>query len=131
MLTLSVFNGKPYGGESAVIPLKMLLYLRALAFVQGMTLRALYEDCASRFLAEMPWTNSLKWRDGGRPKSVDSGWMRVDVRIPRDLADCLEDVARREGVGLADVLYTMLFWYSWVLYPPLHEQERRKKMQGG
>ncbi|MBU2825008.1 hypothetical protein HF283_13005, partial [Acidithiobacillus ferrooxidans] len=46
--------------------------------------------------------------------------------IPAHLADNLAEVSRRNGVGLPDVLYTMLYWYSWILYPPLQEQERRK-----
>ena len=126
MLTPSLFNGKPYAGESVVLPLKMYLYIQALAFVQGMTLRAVHEDCASRFLAEKAWEKGLQWRDGHRPALADPEWVEVNVRIPCDLADNLVEVSRRNGVGLPDVLYTMLYWYSWVLYPPLHEQERRK-----
>ena len=126
MLTPSLFNGMPYAGESTVIPLKMHLYIQALAFVQGMTLRAVHEDCASRFLAEKAWEKGLRWRDGRRPALTDPEWVEVSVRIPSYLADSLVEVSRRNGVGLPDVLYTMLYWYSWVLYPPLHEQERRK-----
>ena len=126
MLTPSLFNGMPYAGESTVIPLKMHLYIQALAFVQGMTLRAVHEDCASRFLAEKAWEKGLRWRDGHRPALADPEWVEVNVRIPCDLADNLVEVSHRNGVDLPDVLYTMLYWYSWVLYPPLHEQERRK-----
>lgn len=126
MLTPLLFNGKPYAGEAVIIPLKMYLYIQALAFVQGMTLRAVHEDCASRFLAEKVWEKGLRWRDGHRPALADPEWVEVNVRIPCDLADDLVEVSHRNGVGLPDVLYTMLYWYSWVLYPPLHEQERRK-----
>ena len=126
MLTASIFNGKPYAGGSTVIPLKMHLYLQALAFVQAMTLRALHADCAARFLAEKPWTSGLRWRDGRQPESADLGWVRVNVQIPEDLAIRLEKEAQREQVVLADALYTMLFWYAWALYPPLYEQERRQ-----
>jgi hypothetical protein len=125
MLTPSLFNGKPYAGESAVIPLKMHLYIQALAFIQGMTLRAVHEDCASRFLDEKAWEKGLRWRDGRRSLTGPE-WLEVNVRIPCDLADSLVEVSHRNGIGLSDVFYTMLYWYSWVLYPPLHEQERRK-----
>uniref|UniRef100_E6QCP4 Uncharacterized protein n=1 Tax=mine drainage metagenome TaxID=410659 RepID=E6QCP4_9ZZZZ len=104
----------------------MHLYIQALAFVQGMTLRAVHEDCASRFLAGKAWEKGLRWRDGHRPALSDPEWVEVHVRIPCDLADNLAEVSRRNGLGLPDVLYTMLYWYSWILYPPLHEQERRK-----
>ena len=125
MLTPSLFNGQPYAGESAVIPLKMHLYIQALAFIQGMTLRAVHEDCASRFLDEKAWEKGLRWRDGHRPLTGPD-WLEVTVRIPCDLADSLVEVSQRNGISLPDALYTMLYWYSWVLYPPLHEQERRK-----
>ncbi|WP_414041209.1 hypothetical protein ACJU26_03790 [Acidithiobacillus sp. M4-SHS-6] len=130
MLTPSLFNGMSYAGESTIIPLKMHLYIQALAFVQGMTLRAVHADCASRFLSEKAWEKGLRWRDGHRPALADPEWVEVNVRIPRDLADNLVEVSHRNGVGLPDVLYTMLYWYSWVLYPPLHEQERRKTKRG-
>jgi len=122
MRTSSLFNGMPYAGESTVIPLKMHLYIQALAFVQGMTLRAVHEDCASRFLAEEPWKKGLRGRDGRRPYPAGPEWVEVTVRLPVDLADRLSEV----GPSLPDALYTMLYWYSWVLYPPLYEQERRK-----
>lgn len=126
MLTKSLFNGMSYAGESTVIPMKIHLYIQALAFVQGMTLRAVHEDCASRFLVEKAWEKGLRWRDGHRPALVAPDWVKVDVRMPIDLADGLVEVSYRNGVGLPDVLYTMLYWYSWILYPPLYEQERRK-----
>lgn len=126
MLTPSLFNGMPYAGESTVIPLKMHLYIQALAFVQGMTLRAAHADCAYRFLAEKAWEKGLRWRNGHRPALADPEWVEVNVRIPRDLADDLVEISHRTGVGLPDVLCTMLYWYSWILYPPLVEQERRK-----
>ncbi|MDD5375617.1 hypothetical protein [Acidithiobacillus sp.] len=126
MLTPSLFNGMPYAGESTVIPLKMHLYIQALAFVQGMTLRAVHEDGASRFLAEKAWEKGLRWRDGHPPAVSGPEWVEVHVRIPAHLADNLAEVSRRNGVGLPDALYTMLYWYSWILYPPLQEQERRK-----
>lgn len=131
MLTPSLFNGKSYAGESTVIPLKMHLYIQALAFVQGMTLRAVHAECAALFLAEKAWEKGLRWRDGHRPALADPEWVEVNVRIPCDLAGNLVEVSHRNGVGLADVLYTMLYWYSWVLYPPLHEQERRKAREEG
>jgi len=126
MPTLSTFNGMPYAKESTVIPLRMHLYIQALAFVQGMTSRAVHEDCANRFLDGKAWEQGLRWRNGHRPARVDPDWMEVDVRIPLDLVDALAKVGRQQGVGLPDVLYTMLYWYSWFLYPPLIEQERRR-----
>jgi hypothetical protein len=129
MLTSSLFNGMPYAGDSAVIPVKMHLYIQALAFVQGMSLRAVYEDCATHFLAEAAWKKGLQWRDGRRPATSDPEWQAVHVRLPSELADRLVVVSQQQRVSLPDVLYTMLYWYSWFLYPPLYEQERRKSLR--
>ena len=131
MLTSSLFNGMPYGGDSAVIPVKMHLYIQALAFVQGMSLRAAFDDCATRFLAEEAWKKGLRWRDGHRPITADPEWAAVHVRLPSELADRLVVVSQQQGVSLPDVLYTMLYWYAWILYPPLSEQERRKSLRDG
>ena len=129
MLTPSLFNGMPYAGDSVVIPVKMHLYIQALAFVQGLSLRAAYEDCATRFLAEAAWKKGLQWRDGRRPATSDPEWQAVHVRLPSELADRLVVVSQQQRVSLPDVLYTMLYWYSWFLYPPLSEQERRKSLR--
>ena len=129
MLTPSLFNGMPYAGDSVVIPVKMHLYIQALAFVQGLSLRAAYEDCATRFLAEAAWKKGLQWRDGRRPATSDPEWQAVHVRLPSELADRLVVLSQQQRVSLPDVLYTMLYWYSWFLYPPLYERERRKSLR--
>ena len=126
-----IFSGKPYAEGRTVIPLRMSLYLQALAFAQGMTPRALHVDGAARFLDDRPWERGLAWRNGRRPETGDPEWAAVTVRLPRDLADRLDLVAHRESVHPADLLYTMLFWYAWALYPPLHEQERRRRLLQG
>ena len=136
-LRSSTFNGKPYAGSVTRIPLMMFLYLQALSFVQGMTLRGLYEDCSVRFLDGQPWAQGLppaglpparlRWREvPPEPISGLNGWVQVDVRLPQEQAEALYAVSLKEGVCMTAALYTMLYWYSWVLYPPLHEQERRK-----
>lgn len=128
----STFNGKPYAGSVTRIPVMMFFYLQALSFVQGMTLRGLYEDCAVRFLDGQPWSQGLpparlRWREvSPEPISGLNGWVQVDVRLPQEQAEALDAVSLKEGVCMTAALYTMLYWYSWVLYPPLHEQERRK-----
>ena len=79
-----------------MIPLKMHLYIQALAFVQGMTLRAVHEDCASRFLAEKAWEKGLRWWEWHRPALTDPEWVEVHVRIPAHLADKLVGDTRLE-----------------------------------
>jgi len=128
-MTPTSFNGKSYAAAAAVVPLKMHLYIRALAFVQAKTLQSLYTDCASRFLAAKPWGQGLPWRNGHRPAG-DPEWIEVRVRLPADLAHAVVELARASGIAVPDVLYTMLYWYSWFLYPPLHERERRTSQRG-
>ena len=75
MLTPSLFNGMPYAGEATVIPLKMHLYIQALAFVQGMTLRAVLRIAPPGF---WPKKRGRKDFDGGmgalRPCPARNGW---------------------------------------------------------
>ena len=61
-----------------------------------MTLRAVHEDCASRFLAEKAWEKGLRWWEWHRPALTDPEWVEVHVRIPAHLADKLVGDTRLE-----------------------------------
>lgn len=126
----TVCNGKPCGLLRTVIPLRMHLYCRALAFAQGISLRALYADCALRFLEARPWEQGLTWRfSPSAGEGKDWEWADEAITLPRGLGDRLVQLSAQAAVSTASVLYTMLFWYSWVVFPPLHEQLRRKEIE--
>jgi hypothetical protein len=130
MMDQTARNGKPHGVFRAVIPLWMHLYCRALAFAQGISLRALHADCALRFLEARPWEQGLSWRfSPSAGEGKDWEWTDEAVTLPRDLGRRLEHLSVQRTISTASVLYTMLFWYSWVVFPPLHEQLRRKEIE--
>ncbi|MEY2343221.1 hypothetical protein AB4090_14095 [Acidithiobacillus sp. IBUN Pt1247-S3] len=120
-------NGKPYGLLRTVIPLRMHLYCQALAFVQGLSHRAMLGQCAQDFVKARPWERGLRWRSSPDPDQVsDLEWAQVAVPLPRRLASDLMKIGDQQGVPMDSVLYSMLFWYAWEVYPPLYERVRRR-----
>ncbi|WP_215842097.1 hypothetical protein HHS34_005380 [Acidithiobacillus montserratensis] len=121
-------NGKPCGQLQTVIPLHMHLYCRALAFAQGVSDREMIQACAQGFVRDRPWEHGLRWRTSPRWGLVSElEWTQVTVSLPDSLAKELVAIGEGQNVPAASVLYTMFFWYSWVVYPPLHEKVRRSQ----
>lgn len=118
------------------MPVKMHLYIKALAFALNQSLNTVYQECAERFLAGEPWKHGLRWRESPDPssripgygKNSVSGWTRVMVRVQQDIGLRLEAVAEEEHIALPNLYYTMLYWWVWYQYPPVYERERRAKL---
>ncbi len=122
-----ILNGKSCGVLRSVIPLRMHLYCRALAWMQGLSLRALHTQCAQEFLRAKPWEHGLNWRTSPSLDKVSEWeWVDVPFPLPFDLGFQLVRLAE-QSMPVESVLYTMLFWYTWAVVPPLHEQLRRKQ----
>lgn len=123
-------NGKPYGQLHTVIPLRMHLYCQALAFAQAISLRKLHANACGKFLEDRPWEQGLAWRNSPQITDVnDWEWTAIAVVLPPDMGQTVDQLPAQYPVSAASVLYTMLFWYSWVVFPPLHEQIRRKEAE--
>ncbi len=137
-MRLFTMHGKPYAEVTTRAPVKMHLYSKALAFAQNKTLRLMQEDMARQFLAEKPWEKGLNWRptqgmtqtlSNAVGQKVATGWMQVNLRLPQDLALELERLTVTQNATLSSVLYTMLYWYTWFVYPPAHEVKRREEFR--
>jgi len=135
-MKILTLKNKQYAEIVTRAPAKMHLYSKALSFAHNRTLRLLHEDMARRFLKEKPWERGLKWRKtqalvqspvDAMAERVPTGWVQVNIRLPLDLAKELEQLAISQGQSLSAVLYTALYWYTWFVYPPAHEVERRRK----
>lgn len=116
-------------------PAKMQIYAKTLAFASGRTLKVMYRDAAERFFREKPWEHGLKWRPtkGLTTTMKDTigqkeatGWMQVNMRFPVELGNALERLAAEQNVSLSSVAYTMLYWWTWWIYPPASERARRE-----
>ncbi len=134
-------NNQPFAEVTTRAPAKMHIYSKSLAIASKTTLRKLYCTMAQQFLAERPWERGLKWRptqsltqtlEGSIGKKSVTGWMQVNMRLPQKIAQDLERLSHEQDTNLSVVLYTMLYWYTWFIYPPASEQARRaehRKMQ--
>ncbi len=135
-MKILTLKNKQYAEITTRAPAKMHLYAKALSFAHNRTLRLLHEDMARRFLKEKPWEQGLQWRKtqslvqspaDAVAERVPTGWVQVNIRLPLELAQEFEQLAESQGQSLSAVLYTALYWYTWFVYPPAHEVERRKK----
>lgn len=119
------------------VPVKMHLYAKALAFALNQNLRQSYIDMTSRFLRERPWEMGLRWRQTkGLSQTLSesvgrqaTGWMQINMRMTLEQGEELSRLATAEGVSLSSVTYTVLYWWTWYVYPPAYERERRAKLQ--
>lgn len=116
-------------------PAKMQMYAKTLAFASGRTLKVMYRDAAERFFKEKPWEHGLKWRPtkGLTTTMKDTigqkeatGWMQVNMRFPAEIGNQLERLAIEQNVSLSSVGYTLLYWWTWWIYPPASERARRE-----
>ena len=137
---MRVFTDKKTGEQYVEIPTrapaKMQIYTKTLAFAKGQTLKVMFREAAERFFKEEPWKQGLAWRPTkgltttlkdtiGQKEAT--GWMQVNMRFPVDLGNQLERLAAEQGVSLSSVCYTLLYWWTWWVYPPASERARREE----
>lgn len=128
-------SGEQYVEIPTRAPAKMQMYAKTLAFATGKTLKVMFRDAAERFLQEKPWEQGLQWRvtkgltttlkDTVGQKEA-TGWMQVNIRLPMALGNELERLAAEQGVSVSSVGYTLLYWWTWWIYPPASERARRE-----
>ncbi len=131
-------NKQPFAEVTTRAPVKMHIYSKAVALSQGVLLRKLHSNMVELFLKEKPWKHGLKWRpvqsrtqtmkDATEIKDMTK-WMQVNMRLPQKEAQDVERVANEEGIDMVVALYTMLYWYTWFIRPPLAEQKRRDELK--
>ncbi|WP_215866182.1 hypothetical protein [Acidithiobacillus thiooxidans] len=136
---MRVFTDKKTGKTFVEIPTrapsKMQIYAKTLAFATGKTLKTMFREATERFLKEKPWEHGLKWRPTkgltttlkdqiGQKEAT--GWMQVNIRLPAELGNALEKLAVQQNVSVSSVGYTLLYWWTWWVYPPASERARRE-----
>lgn len=128
-------TGEQYVEIPTRAPAKMQMYAKTLAFASGKTLKTMFQEAAERFLKEEPWKQGLAWRPTkgltttlkdtiGQKEAT--GWMQVNMRFPAELGNRLERLAAEQNVSLSSVGYTLLYWWTWWVYPPASERARRE-----
>lgn len=119
------------------VPVKMHMYAKALAFALNQNLRQSYIEMTDKFLHEKPWEMGLKWRQTkGLSQTLTesagrqaTGWMQINMRVTPEQGIELTRLTHAEGVSMSSVTYTILYWWTWYVYPPAYERERRAKLQ--
>jgi hypothetical protein len=128
-------TGEQYVEIPTRAPAKMQMYAKTLAFASGKTLKTMFQEAAERFLKEEPWKQGLAWRPTkgltttlkdtiGQKEAT--GWMQVNMRFPAELGNRLERTAAEQNVSLSSLSYTLLYWWTWWVYPPASERARRE-----
>lgn len=116
-------------------PAKMQMYAKTLAFASGKPLKVMFRDATQRFLSEKPWEQGLQWRTtkgltttlkGSLGKKEPTGWMQVNMVLPVEFQQTMIQLAQEQGVSLSSVAYTVMYWWTWWVYPPLSERVRRE-----
>jgi hypothetical protein len=139
---MRVFTDKKSGEQYVEIPTRapalMQVYTKTLAYAGGKPLKALFREAAERFFKDEPWKHGLAWRptkgltttlkDTVGQKEA-TGWMQVNMRYPVEIGNELERLAIEQNVSLSAVCYTMQFWLTWWVYPPMSERARREAYQ--
>lgn len=80
----------------------------------------LWDMIITRFLAERPWEEGLKWRV---PKAVnlkdgESGFKQVNVLLEKSIADIAEAAWTGANVSKAVFIYTAFIWFAKYVCPP-------------
>ena len=128
-------TGEQYVEIPTRAPAKMQMYAKTLAFAMGKTLKTMYQEAAEKFLREEPWKHGLAWRPTkgltttlkdtiGQKEAT--GWMQVNMRLPVELGNALDRLSAEQNVSLSSLSYTMLYWWTWWVYPPASERARRE-----
>lgn len=123
------------------VPVRMQTYSKTLAYANGSvlwpkrTLKSMHLKMIDRFLQEKPWEHGLKWRTtksltatipGQVGAKEATGWTQINLRMPAEFGNSLEKLAIQQGVSLSSVSYTMVYWWTWWVYPPASERARRE-----
>lgn len=131
-------SGEVYVEISTRAPAKMHIYARTLAKVSSRTLKVMYRDAAERFFLEKPWEYGLKWRhikgkkislQCARAQKEPSGWVQVNMHLPANVGHRLNALSVEQNVSLRMISYTMLYWWTWWINPPMSERARRETMR--
>lgn len=118
-------------------PVRMHMHSKALSFALGLSLKAMYQQAAERFLKDKPWEHGLRWRPTKSltatlgdtiGQKIATGWMQVNLRLKEETGKELQRIANQQGVSLSSVTYTLMYWWTWFIYPPKYERERREKL---
>lgn len=136
---MRIFTDKTTKMQCVEIPTraqtKMQTYARTLAYVMGKPLKAVYPEMAEKFLREKPWEHGLRWRPTkGLTASIKdavgqkeaTGWMQVNMRFPVEIGNQLDRLAAEQNVSLSSLAYSMLYWWTWWVFPPASERARRE-----
>jgi len=136
---MRVFTDKETGEQYVTIPTrvpaKMQIYAKTLAFAKGHTMKAMLQEAVEKFFCERPWKQGLKWRPAKRlfvpskdaiGQKEATGWVRVSMRFPVVIGNRLEQLAAEQGVPLSSICYTLMYWWTWWVYPPKPERLRRE-----
>lgn len=108
------------------LPEPLRQYLKALAAYRWGTLDAMFERVFTHFLREKPYEHGLHFRQPraaasyarGGDSRQKTGWVLVNVHLPRELAGAVRRDAERLEVSIASYLYTALYWWARYVYPP-------------
>lgn len=115
--------------------------LKALTPRYGGTLTDMYDVMLEQFLNERLWVENSIWREprgltatsiehvvkhsaGGRefkvPRrfKVATGFVQLNMRVRKELAQRVENLAREADKSVATVLYTAIAWWLWFNKPP-------------
>jgi len=135
---MRVFTDKETGEQYVIIqtraPENMQVYAKTLAFAKGQVMKAMLREAAERFFREEPWKQGLKWRPAKRlfvpskdaiGQKEATGWVRVSMRFPVVIGNRLEQLAAEQGVPLSSICYTLMYWWTWWVYPPKPERLQR------
>jgi hypothetical protein len=130
-------KGQTFDEIPTRVPVKMHMYAKALAFALNQNLRQSYIEMTEKFLREKPWETGLKWRQTkGLSQTLTesagrqaTGWMQINMRVTPEQGADLTRIAQSADISMSSVTYTILYWWTWYVYPPAYERERRAKLQ--
>lgn len=136
---MKIFTDKKSGDQYVIfptrLPAKMQMYMKNLAFSSGRSLYVMYDDMAERFFREEPWNHGLKWRltkgltttvKGTMGEKSPTGWMQINMRFSADMGHRLEQLSMEQNASMSSLTYTMIYWWTWWIYPPSSERARRE-----
>lgn len=99
------------------VPNRMSLYLSTLPSkaMSFRNLKTMYDEMILRFLVEEPWLDGrIQWR---QTKAKDD-WVIVNVTLPTETVERMDDAAAAMDVSRASFLYTAAIWWVSYEYPP-------------
>lgn len=116
-------------------PASLYAYAKAVAAVKFGTMMAMSAEMMDRFLREEPWTKGLRFRQtqalSGRigQGSYATGWVQVNLRLTPEMVERIRIEAERNDVSPSSFVFTAIYWWTWYIYPPKSELERRRRIE--